>query len=51
MDRTPFYENHLKFQAKMVEFAGFEMPIEYVGILDEHMSVVNNVGVFDVSHM
>lgn len=51
MNRTPFYENHLKFQAKMVEFAGFEMPIEYVGILDEHMSVVNNVGVFDVSHM
>lgn len=51
MKRTPFYENHLQMNGKMVEFAGFEMPIEYTGIIDEHMAVVNRVGVFDVSHM
>jgi aminomethyltransferase len=51
MKRTPFYENHIAMNGKMVEFAGFEMPIEYTGIIDEHMAVVNNVGVFDVSHM
>lgn len=51
MKRTPFYENHLQMNGKMVEFAGFEMPIEYTGIIDEHMAVVHRVGVFDVSHM
>ena len=35
----------------MVEFAGFEMPVEYSGITDEHLAVRNSVGVFDVSHM
>lgn len=51
MIRTPFYEMHKRFNAKIVEFAGFEMPVEYSGIKDEHMTVRNGAGVFDVSHM
>ncbi len=49
--RTPFYEIHKSYNAKIVEFAGFEMPVEYSGIKDEHMTVRNGAGVFDVSHM
>ena len=48
---TPFIENHMAFGAKILPFAGFNMPIEYSGIKDEHMTVRNGVGVFDVSHM
>lgn len=51
MIRTPFYEIHRRCNAKIVEFAGFEMPVEYAGIKVEHMTVRNNAGVFDVSHM
>jgi aminomethyltransferase len=51
MIRTPFFENHKLFNAKIVEFAGFEMPVEYSGIIDEHLAVRNCAGVFDVSHM
>ena len=51
MNRTPFYEIHKLFNAKIVEFAGFEMPVEYSGIKDEHLTVRNGAGVFDVSHM
>ena len=51
MIRTPFYEIHKSYNAKIVEFAGFEMPVEYSGIKDEHMTVRNGAGVFDVSHM
>ena len=51
MIRTPFYDIHKRYNAKIVEFAGFEMPVEYTGIKDEHMTVRNNAGVFDVSHM
>jgi len=51
MTRTPFYEIHKSCNAKIVPFAGFEMPVEYSGIKDEHMTVRNGVGVFDVSHM
>jgi len=51
MKITAFNEFHKKAGAKMVEFAGFEMPIEYSGIKDEHMAVREAVGVFDVSHM
>ncbi len=51
MSRTPFYEIHKRYHAKIVEFAGFEMPVEYTGINDEHMTVRTGVGVFDVSHM
>jgi len=51
MKHTAFYEIHKELGAKMVSFAGYEMPIEYAGITSEHMAVRNNVGVFDVSHM
>lgn len=51
MKVTAFNRIHKILGAKMVEFAGFEMPIEYSGIKDEHMTVRNAVGVFDVSHM
>ena len=51
MKKTPFTETHIALGAKMHEFAGYNMPIEYSGITDEHQTVVNSVGVFDVSHM
>ena len=51
LKKTPFTENHIALGAKMHEFAGYNMPIEYSGIIDEHLAVCNGVGVFDVSHM
>ncbi|MBP1612602.1 MAG: gcvT [Bacteroidetes bacterium] len=51
MKQTPFTEKHIALGAKMHEFAGYNMPIEYSGIIDEHLTVCNEVGVFDVSHM
>lgn len=51
MKTTPFTDTHIALGAKMHEFAGYNMPIEYTGIIDEHNTVVNAVGVFDVSHM
>lgn len=51
MKRTVFYDQHLAQNAKMVPFAGYEMPVEYVGVKQEHQNVRENVGVFDVSHM
>ncbi len=51
MQITALNQIHKRLGAKMVEFAGFEMPIEYSGIKDEHMTVREAVGVFDVSHM
>ena len=51
MKKTPFTDIHIALGAKMHEFAGYNMPIEYSGIIDEHMTVCNAVGVFDVSHM
>src|SRR5660397_76063 len=51
MKKTAFNEIHKKLGGKLVEFAGYEMPIEYSGIKDEHMTVRESVGVFDVSHM
>lgn len=51
MKHTPFTEKHIALGAKMHEFAGYNMPIEYSGIIDEHLTVCNSVGVFDVSHM
>jgi aminomethyltransferase len=49
--RTPLYESHLAAGAKLVPFAGWEMPVSYEGIRAEHLAVRNAVGVFDVSHM
>jgi aminomethyltransferase len=51
MNFTPFINFHKALGAKMHEFAGYDMPIEYSGIIDEHLTVRNAAGVFDVSHM
>lgn len=51
MKNTPFTQKHIALGAKMAEFAGYNMPISYSGINDEHATVRNNAGVFDVSHM
>jgi len=51
MKTTPFTNIHIALGAKMHEFAGYNMPIEYNSITDEHLTVRNGVGVFDVSHM
>ena len=48
---TPFTQKHIALGAKMAEFAGYNMPISYTGINDEHAAVRKNAGVFDVSHM
>ncbi len=51
LKRTPLYEAHVAADAKLVSFAGWEMPVEYDGIKAEHLRVRNACGVFDVSHM
>jgi aminomethyltransferase len=49
--RTPFYDIHKSLGAKIVNFHGWDMPLQYSGIMDEHVNVRTNVGLFDVSHM
>ena len=49
--QTPFYDIHKSLGAKIVNFHGWEMPLQYSGIMDEHVNVRTNVGLFDVSHM
>lgn len=49
--RTPLYDKHLASGGRMVDFAGWEMPVQYTGILDEHRAVREACGVFDISHM
>ena len=51
MKRTPLYQTHLKYGAKIVPFAGWEMPLSYSGVIDEHRAVRNALGIFDVGHM
>jgi aminomethyltransferase len=51
MKNTPFTQKHIELGAKMAEFAGYNMPISYSGINEEHHTVRKNAGVFDVSHM
>lgn len=51
MKNTPFTDYHLALGAKMAEFAGYNMPISYSGINDEHLCVRQKAGIFDVSHM
>lgn len=51
MQKTPLYEEHKKLGARLVPFAGWEMPVQYDGIRQEHERVRNHVGLFDVSHM
>ena len=49
--RTPLYDRHVALGAKMVPFAGWEMPVQYEGVIPEHKAVRSDAGVFDVSHM
>ncbi len=51
LKKTPYNQIHHDLGAKMAEFAGYDMPIQYTGLVEEHNNVRNNVGVFDVSHM
>src|SRR5881398_2817890 len=51
MRRTPLYDNHVAAGAKLVDFAGWEMPVQYEGIKAEHVAVRTAIGMFDVSHM
>lgn len=51
MSKTYLYNNHVKLGAKMVDFAGWDMPVQYTSIIEEHNNVRNNAGLFDVSHM
>ncbi|UTI63155.1 glycine cleavage system aminomethyltransferase GcvT [Paraconexibacter antarcticus] len=51
LKRTPLYEAHVAAGGKIVDFAGWEMPVQYAGIREEHLAVRSSVGVFDVSHM
>lgn len=51
MKTTPFHKHHIAAGAKMAPFAGYDMPIEFTGINDEHLTVRQGAGVFDVSHM
>ena len=49
--QTPFYAQHISLSAKIVDFHGWDMPLQYSGIIDEHKTVRSKVGLFDVSHM
>lgn len=51
MKKTPLFDEHVKLGARMVEFAGWQMPIQYKGLREEHQGVRQHVGLFDVSHM
>jgi aminomethyltransferase len=51
LKRTPLYELHRELGAKLIDFGGWEMPVQYAGILEEHRAVRERVGLFDVSHM
>lgn len=51
LKRTPLYAAHRRAGAKLVEFAGWEMPVQYQGVIDEHLTVRRRAGLFDVSHM
>ncbi|MFO0553123.1 MAG: glycine cleavage system aminomethyltransferase GcvT [Polyangiaceae bacterium] len=51
LSRTPLYERHIAAKGRMVPFAGYEMPVQYAGVVEEHRAVRTNAGIFDVSHM
>jgi aminomethyltransferase len=51
LQRTPLYESHVAAGARIVDFAGWEMPVQYSGVIDEHRAVRQAAGLFDVSHM
>lgn len=51
LKRTPLYEEHLAAEGKMIDFGGWEMPVQYTGVIEEHNTVRTKAGLFDVSHM
>src|SRR2546421_1656412 len=51
LQRTPLHDRHVGLGARMVPFAGWEMPVQYEGVIPEHRAVRADTGVFDVSHM
>src|SRR5258708_38272348 len=51
LKRTPLYEQHREFEARLVEFGGWEMPLQYSSFLEEHEGVRTRAGLFDGSHM
>ena len=51
LQRTPLFAAHQKLGARLVEFGGWEMPVHYSSIMDEHLAVRTSAGLFDISHM
>ena len=51
MKRTPLFSAHQKLGARLIEFGGWEMPVQYTSISDEHLNVRKAAGIFDISHM
>ena len=51
LKRTPLFTAHQKLGGKLVEFGGWEMPVQYTSIMDEHLAVRKAAGIFDISHM
>lgn len=51
LKRTPLYEQHVEAKAKLIDFGGWEMPVQYAGVIEEHNTVRTKAGLFDVSHM
>src|SRR5690242_18139129 len=51
LQRTPLFDRHRAAGARIVDFAGWEMPVQYTGVTEEHLAVRSSCGVFDVSHM
>ncbi len=51
LKRTPLFTAHQKLGGKLVEFGGWEMPVQYTSIMDEHLAVRQAAGIFDISHM
>lgn len=51
LKRTPLYEEHIRLSARMVEFAGYEMPVQYTGVVEEHLACRGSAALFDISHM
>src|SRR5262245_43812582 len=51
LKRTPLYSAHQRLEGRLIEFGGWEMPVQYTGIVDEHLAVRTAAGLFDISHM
>src|SRR6202008_3380772 len=51
LKRTPLFEAHQRLGGRLIEFGGWEMPVQYSSIVDEHLAVRNAAGIFDISHM